>query len=187
METLLSIDYQLSLLINSAHNPMLDELMMWFSSKWFWVPLYLFLIWAFAFRNTWRTTAFFLLAIAVLIFLSDQTSVHAFKFQFERLRPCHNPDLKELLHLPDGCGGKFGFVSSHATNTMALATFLVGIFKYRWIHFILFFYVFANVYSRVYLGVHFVGDVLGGMLLGLLFGLGMSFFFNRNISFARWL
>jgi hypothetical protein len=38
-----------------------------------------------------------------------------------------NPDFNLLVN----CGGKYGFVSSHAVNHMAMAVFLFYLFKHR--------------------------------------------------------
>lgn len=187
MNSILEFDQWLTILINSWHSPWVDYLMIGFSSKWLWIPLYVFLLWAFTSKNSWKKSLVFFLAVVVLITLADQTSVQAFKFQFERLRPCHQAGVMEFLHLPSGCGGKYGFVSSHATNTMALATFMFGVFRVKWIRILLIFYVVSNVYSRVYLGVHYVGDVLGGVILGFAIGMIISLLFSKMVTYKKWL
>ena len=65
------------------------------------------------------------------------------------------------------CGGKYGFVSSHASNTMGLALITALIFKKNWVTYGMLTFALLNSYSRVYLGKHFLGDVLGGMALGV--------------------
>jgi len=90
-----------------------------------------------------------------------------------RFRPCHHPGLKDLLHLADGCGGKFGFVSSHAANTMGLAVLVSLILKNRAITVSMLAFALVNGYSRIYLGKHFVFDVIGGFLLGALIAYGV--------------
>tara|TARA_R110001592_G_scaffold246255_1_gene507945 strand:- start:4748 stop:5164 length:417 start_codon:yes stop_codon:yes gene_type:complete len=108
-------------------------------------------------------------AIVALIFLSDKISVYFFKEVFMRLRPCHNPEIANLVHIVnDHCGGQFGFVSSHATNTFALAVFVGLLLKKQisWLLPILVFWAAVVSYSRVYLGVHYPGDIVGGALLG---------------------
>ncbi len=68
------------------------------------------------------------------------------------------------------CGGAFGFVSSHAANSFALAGFIWFILKpaFPKIGFVLFPWAALVAYSRIYLGVHYPGDILVGAVLGLL-------------------
>jgi undecaprenyl-diphosphatase len=77
-----------------------------------------------------------------------------------------------MIHLVKDCGGKFGFVSSHATNSFALVVFLSLLLKifYKWLPPVLLFWGILIAYSRVYLGVHYPGDVLGGAVLGASIG-----------------
>ncbi|MBW6481908.1 MAG: phosphatase PAP2 family protein [Vicingaceae bacterium] len=115
---------------------------------------------------------YILIAVILLIVLSDQASVQLFKEVFKRLRPCHNPQLAGLVHLVDGCGGKYGFVSSHAANTFALALFM-GLVLKKHIPFIftgLLCWAIVVSYSRVYVGVHYVSDIFVGALVGMLIG-----------------
>lgn len=113
-----------------------------------------------------------LLGVVLLIFLSDQTSVKLFKEVFQRLRPCHNPEIVDLVHLVTRCGGQYGFVSSHAANTFALAMFMGLILKKHIPYFLLGLLCWATIvsYSRVYVGVHYVSDIFVGALLGMLIG-----------------
>jgi undecaprenyl-diphosphatase len=118
-----------------------------------------------------------LVFIALVVTLADQISVHGFKMVFQRLRPCHNLQLKNIVHLVNNkCGGQFGFVSSHAANTFGIAVFLARLLKNK--QFIIFIFAWASVvsYSRIYLGVHYPFDILGGAILGS--GIGyLSYFF----------
>jgi undecaprenyl-diphosphatase len=123
-----------------------------------------------------------LLFIALVVTLADQISVHAFKEVFQRLRPCHNPELQDIVHLVNNkCGGQYGFVSSHAANTFAVAFFLKKLFAQKQFSIFIIFWAAIVSYSRIYLGVHFPLDVIGGAVLGTLIGI-MVFYLYRYTS-----
>jgi undecaprenyl-diphosphatase len=107
--------------------------------------------------------------VALLIFLSDQISVHLFKDVFHRLRPCHNPDLEGMVHIVNGhCGGKYGFYSSHASSIFAVAVFTLSMLgsKNLWLSISVLLMAILVSYSRIYLGVHYPGDVIAGAIIG---------------------
>ena len=172
VEWLLQLDRTLFLFLNGIHHPFVDPVMIFISGKFTWLPFYAVLIFIIIKKFQWEAIRI-LLFVAILISLSDQISVQAFKLVFQRLRPCHETDLQPLIHLAKGsCGGSFGFVSSHAANSFALATFLFFLFKPYFHKAALVFFSWAGVvsYSRIYLGVHYPGDIIAGALLGILIG-----------------
>lgn len=181
LEFLKNIDTQLFLFFNSLHSPFWDKLMWWFSGTKFWIPLYLIIVVYMVYKFRWKAVVS-LLFIALAVTLADQLSVHAFKNVFMRLRPCHTPELQDIVHLVNNkCGGQFGFVSSHAANTFAVAFFLSRLFKYKGFTYFIFFWASIVSYSRIYLGVHYPFDILGGAALGCILGFGI-FYFHRLLQ-----
>ncbi len=179
IESLEHIDHQLLLFINGCHHPWADLLMTAFSGNLIWIPLYFWCLVMLIKEKQHRVwlSLFFLI---LLISISDQTSVHLFKNTFQRYRPCHNLELKESLHLLEGaCKGKYGFVSSHAVNSFATATFLSLIVRKRGFY-LMFFWAFIVSYSRIYLGVHFPSDVVAGALLGIILAFAIFYFYQRT-------
>ena len=178
LEYLNKLDVSLFLFINGFHNSFFDEVMVFASAKFFWIPLYLFLLY-FIIKDHKSKTYVILAFIVLLIVISDQLSVHAFKNVFQRLRPCHNDDLKLIVHTVKSCGGQYGFVSSHAMNSFALASFVGALLSnYKWMPYLLYGWAGLIIYSRVYLGVHYPGDVIAGAILGMLIGFILIWFYR---------
>ncbi len=159
------LDKQATLFLNSLHHPSIDQVMILISNKPTWYPLYVLLIGLIIYTSRKRSWLV-LVNIALLITLADRISSGLIKPLVMRLRPCHEALMYPFLHLPDGCGGSYGFVSSHAANTFAIACFLFLYFnKQKWTY-LLFLWAAVVSYSRIYLGAHYLGDVMCGALLG---------------------
>jgi len=167
------IDQQLFLFLNSLNTPFWDKVMYAVSGKLIWIPLYLaILIWlGFIYKKRFPVIVLF---IILAVALADQLSVHLFKNLFMRLRPCHEPELLGMVHLVnDKCGGLYGFVSSHASNSFNVALLSLMLIKKRWYTIGIILWAAVIGYSRIYLGVHYPGDVICGSLLGALIGWGV--------------
>lgn len=185
LQDLINIDVEIFLFLNGIHSPFFDVAFGWITSKLFWLPLYVFLI--FLIARKWGIKTFIIgLFIGLVFLIGDRSSVVFFKDVFERLRPCHNPELAGLVHIIDNhCGGQFGFVSSHATNSFALAFFSGLLLNKYYKRTLILMIIWATLvsYSRVYVGVHYPADILGGAILGSVIGIFvyilMKFIDNR--------
>ena len=172
---LIELDKSWLLAINGAHCEWLDGLMWYLSQAWVWIPLYAVLIGLLIWKFGWKKGLLYTIALVAAVGLSDWVSSGLIKHWVCRPRPTHEPSLEGLVHIVNGyVGGQYGFVSSHAANTMALAV-LFGLIWKKINHqgWWLMIYVAVNCYSRMYLGVHYPGDILGGLVVGTIMALAV--------------
>ena len=188
MATLSSLDSDLFLFLNGLHADGLDKVMTLVTDMWVWLPLYLLLIY-WTVRQYGKRCWWVFVAVGIVVLCSDQLASHVCKPLFQRLRPCYNVDFQDIIYLPKGmAGGRYGFVSSHAAHTFALATFLTPALRnFRpWVAIALYFWAFVSSYSRIYIGYHYPGDIFCGALLGLLIGWVVWKLFQRFVVKKLW-
>ena len=136
-----------------------------------WLPLYLIIVGYFI--KKWKTRFWIpLLFLGATVGFCDFVSVHAFKKQVERPRPCHTYENDTRLEMLIPCGGRYGFISTHAANHMAIAVFLFILFgrnnsKLKWLWIL---WAFSIGFAQVYVGVHYPLDVICGFVFGGLIG-----------------
>lgn len=179
IEALNAFDRSLFLLLNSFHSEHLNPVMVILSGQLIWIPFIGFFMWyALKYHGT-KNTLLFMLFLALAMIASDVNSSYIMKNIVSRLRPCRLKELKPLIYsFGQKCGGKYGFVSSHAANSFCLIFFslrslnLPGKFHFFWI------IPLAVSYSRIYLGVHYPGDIIGGAMIGLFWGFVFSAMFK---------
>ncbi|OWP64046.1 phosphatase PAP2 family protein [Hymenobacter amundsenii] len=169
IEQLQALDRWLLVAANSHRTPALDKWMVFFTERFVWFPAYLMLIVVLSYYYG-RRVRLLLPLLLLSVGLADAISSRFFKPYFGRLRPCHDPDLSAALNLVNGCGGQFGFISSHAANAFALAVFMALVLprRFRVAKWLFFGWAAIVSYSRIYLAAHYTSDVLAGALLGTL-------------------
>lgn len=179
LDKLLPLERDLFFALNGSDSVILDNIMWTISGRFVWIPLFLFIIFIF-FYKTPKKTAFLVTIFFILVFVvSDQVSSSLFKPMFERFRPTHHPDfMNDVDFLNDYKGGRYGFISGHATNSFGLAVFLSLLFRYSWVTIITLFWATLNSYTRIYLGVHFISDIIAGMIMGSLLAVILYLIFN---------
>ena len=181
LEQLLHIDTEILLAINGWHAPWADTLMWIISAKATWIPLYLLLIGllVWRYRKPVMTSVKWLQKVPACVVMiamiglavgaADFIASGILKELVARPRPTRVPELEGVLHLVNGYrSGRYGFVSSHAANTMVCALLFSMIWRNKITTIGLMLWVAANCYSRMYLGVHYPLDILGGLMVGCL-------------------
>lgn len=176
LETIKNIDTQLLLFFNHLNNSVFDFIFYWLSDKLIWIPFYALLAW-FVIRKYKSSFFWVFIFVALAITISDQLASGLIKPMVMRLRPCHEPSIMDQVHLVNGyCGGKYGFISSHAANTFALVAFLGRLIPDSFKGFAAILWIWAVMvsFSRVYLGVHYPADVFVAAVLGVTIGVTMA-------------
>lgn len=172
-------------IVHELRSDKLDYLLTIWRDKYFWFPLYLgFILWLIVYYKKWYL---YLLAILILITLSDQISSGLLKKNVKRERPCREEGFSESYKPLIHCSGAYSFPSSHATNHMALAVFLFFAFKptlRRANRVGLIIWAVSIGYAQIYVGVHFPFDVLFGLCLGAFIGYIIWYGFNRFLRYA---
>ncbi len=182
-----TIDHGLFLALNFDGGLFLDRLMLLFSGKITWVPLYLLILGLLYKREGWRNMLLFLGLAVACVLLTDMVA-GIFKHNGllgglfpnlpPRLRPMYTPELEGMVHIIKW-GGRYGTVSAHAATTLSVALLSALILRRRWFSTLAVFWVAAVCYSRIYLAYHFPLDILYGLLLGALLAWGAYAIYRR--------
>lgn len=168
LEQLLAWDKFIFSFLNSFHSEFFDNFFWIVTQKETWIPLYIAILYIII-RTKRKEATWIILGLIVTIVLADQLSSSLIKPLVERLRPSRDSTLSGLIHLVNGyTGGKYGFVSSHAANSFALALYSSLLFRNKPYTIFIFIWALINAYSRIYIGVHFPLDIIGGAAIGFI-------------------
>lgn len=168
LEYLQQLDADLLCTLNGLNCPYADQLMWLISGKFSSALIIVVMLALLARKHNWRNILTLVVMIALVVLLADRISSGIIKPLVERLRPTHNPELQNIVHVVnDYRGGKFGFVSSHAANLFGIATLISLVVRNRGTWVAMMGWAAIVSYSRIYLGVHYPGDILGGIVVGV--------------------
>jgi len=166
LEKLIDLDKELLIFLNNLGSPTFDGLWLIITKQLHWIPFFLFVFYLLQKRIGWKNFGYYVLFTAILILICDQTT-NLFKYSFERLRPCNDPDVQDLLRIYWKKSSSFSYFSGHAANSMASTVFgFLILRRYYNYTFLLFLFPLIFAYSRIYLGLHYPLDVLSGYVFG---------------------
>src|SRR5690349_5336910 len=127
LDKLLSLDVQLLVYLNGLGSESYDGFWLFITKQINWLPLFLILLYVIYKKIGAKQSLYVLLSIAVLILFTDQFT-NLVKNSVERLRPCNNPEIKNIIRIVQS-RSSFSFFSGHAANSMAAAMFIYHLIK----------------------------------------------------------
>ena len=181
IQQLIEADKELLLTLNGSSSLFWDGFMWTVSGTKIWIPVGAMLLYI-IFKNTKFTQGLLILVMLVLtVTLADQFSSGLCKPLFMRFRPAQDPEIMYMVNVVNGYrGGAYGFISSHAANTFAVATFVALLIRNCWMTVIMYIWALIPSFSRIYLGVHYPTDVLAGAVSGTLIALAVHWIFEKK-------
>jgi undecaprenyl-diphosphatase len=188
LEQLIQFDQNLFFTINHGlSNSFFDWLMPALRNRFFWTPLYLFII-IFSIRNYGKQGWIMILFLGLTFGCTDFISSSLIKPTVQRLRPCNDPEIKSDVKNLIDCGSGYSFPSSHASNHFGLAVFLIVLFFSKWKLILPMGLLWAASisFAQVYVGVHYPIDILAGAMLGGMIGFIMGKILLASKTFGTW-
>ncbi len=186
-KTLIEWDQSLFKKINNDWaNPFFDALMPFLRNALYWIPLYLFII-VFVLLNFKTKGIWWIVFFLCTAALTDMIGTYVFKHNFQRLRPCADPDFYMQVRLVlNRCAGGYSFTSNHAANHFGMAAFFFVTFRHLLKKWGITALIWAALiaYAQVYVGVHYPLDVLMGAIIGTALGISTGTIFNKRFHFA---
>ena len=192
IQQLIEFDKEVLLALNGNHSLFWDGFMWTVTKTITWIPVGAALLYVIFKNNKLKQAGAILVALALCITFADQITSGFCKPFFARFRPTQDPEIMYLVHTVNGYrGGMYGFMSSHAANTFAVAMFVSLLIRNWLMTLATFTWAMLASYSRIYLGVHYPGDILCGATVGMIGAIllycGYFYLFKKdNPNFNRY-
>lgn len=172
LQTVIDIDRQLLGVVNGAHSPFFDTLMVTLTSGVTWIPLYVALLYLVVKNNESMAQIGLIVAGAALcFFLTEFVTEGLVKPAVARPRPCNDPEWMYMVHVVGNKRGlDYSFFSAHAANTFGIAMFFCLLVRDTVFSWLMVTWSLVNCYTRLYLAMHYPSDIIVGLLFGALVG-----------------
>ena len=169
MDELLALDKEIFVYLNNLGSVPFDDFWKIITEQIYWTPLFVSVFYCIQKKVGIKQLFLIIVFLALLITFTDQMT-NLFKNAFQRLRPCNDPEIKNIIRIVIERKSP-SFFSGHASNSMASTLFIYLIIRKYYNHtYLLFLFPLIFAYSRIYLGLHFPLDILSGYIFGLLTG-----------------
>lgn len=182
MFSLNELDHQLTLAINGSDSLFWDNVMYTVTDTFSWTLVIIVLLAIIFKNNTWKEALMVYVTMILLIVVADRICSGMVKPMVARWRPTQDPQLMYFVDVVRNYrGGRFGFFSGHACNTMCMAMFLSWLFRSTKVTLTLIFWSLSTTFTRLYLGVHYLGDVCVGFTVGAILGFCFYWLMERYV------
>ena len=169
LEKILSLDQQAFVFLNGLGSEKFDVFWLFITKQSNWTLLFITLLYFIHKKIGTKQTLILALFVVALVTFTDQTT-NLIKNTVQRLRPCNNKEIMGFIRIVKS-SETFSFFSGHATNSMAVATFIFLLFKSKFNYLgFLFLWPLVFAYSRIYLGLHYPLDIISGYIFGAFSG-----------------
>lgn len=181
IEAIQHFDTELFLKINKGlSNDFFDAIMPLVRNRFFWSPLYIFII-IFSIKQYKKQGYYIILGLLITFAMGDLIASRIIKPNVQRIRPCNEINLTNKIIKRVPCGSGYSFPSAHATNHFAISLFLIGIFYRKWRPILPFALAWAVLvsFAQIYVGVHYPIDTFVGAILGTCLGIITSIIYKK--------
>ncbi|MFR9164867.1 MAG: phosphatase PAP2 family protein [Dysgonomonas sp.] len=170
-------DIDLFRYLNSLHAKWLDPVMIFLSSHWSWMILFL-IVSIFMIRRSryWGVREIILILVTVV---ANSIINNIVKVIIQRPRPCQNEELEATIRVLEDCGTRYSFFSAHSSNAFCLAICTALFFRNKYYSVLILIWATAVAYSRIYVGKHYPLDIIVGITFGVLMSFIGSFLLDR--------
>lgn len=184
IQTILDADRDLLFVLNGSDSLFLDRWMVFLTSGFTWIPLYVALLYLVIKNNDTMSQILLIVGCSLLcVVLADGVADFISKPLVCRWRPCNDPMIKYAVRVVGGLrGSDYGFFSAHAANTFSIAVFFCLLVRSKLLGTSLVVWSLVNCYTRMYLGLHYPLDILCGLIWGGIVGCLAYYVYNRVYS-----